>query len=339
MSRRKHPDQFDLFAARPPSPAAQPEPPPVEARPQRALDDLPADALIDLLSLHMVGKPPAAVPLAALADEVGRRRERRAVALLLRVCRRFADHDGDRGREAPAAELRAAFDALAAIGAADAGPPLVDMVEAGAFGTAGTAAALACLAALRSRPAARLIGRFAVSPEPAIRQAVCVLAGALSWPEELDAILPLATDPDRRVARAACLTLGRLGYRPVKPELEELLVRAAPMDLAAAAQALVPVADDDTAVMLGRVAERSDEAGRLAIVEALGALDLPEAVAWLVRLARDRKPSVRLAVVGALAHREGDDKVAQALGALARDADPEVRSAAEEALKAFDAGW
>ncbi|HSK41870.1 MAG TPA: HEAT repeat domain-containing protein [Arenibaculum sp.] len=336
MSRRKHPDQFDLFAVRPENPAAQPGPPPVETRPRRALGDLPADALIDLLNLHLVGKPPT-VPLAGLADELGRRREQRAVMPLLRVCRLFAGHDRD--REAPAAELRAALDALAAIGAADAGPPLVDMVEADAFGTAGTAAALACLAALRSRTAAGLIGRLAASPEPTIRRAVCVLAGALARPEELDAIMALATDPDRRVARAACLTLGRLGHRPVKPELEELLVRAAPMDLAAVAQALVPVADDDTAVVLGRVAERSDEAGRLAIVEALGALDLPEAAVWLVRLARDRKPSVRLGVVGALAHREGDDKIAQALGSLAGDADPEVRSAAEEALKAFDAGW
>lgn len=312
-----------------------PPPPPPVPRPVRPVSELPDDRLIDFLTLHLYGEPPAEPALSDLVEEAGRRRERRAVPLLLRVCRRFAGHD----REAPSAELRTALDALARIGDAGAGPPLVELVEKDAYGPSGTAAVLGCLAALRFRPAGGLVRAAARHQEPAVRQAACLLAGALARPEELEQILPLAGDPDRQVARTASLTLGRLGYRPVKPELEALLMRAAPLDLPAVVEALVPVADDDTAVVLGRVAERSDEEGRIAIAAALGAIEAPGAAACLARLARDGKPSVRLAVVASLARHEPDDRVARALGALATDQDAEVRQAAEEALKAFDGGW
>lgn len=312
-----------------------PAPPPEPPRPSRPVPDLHGDRLIDFLALHLYAEPPAEPSLLDLVAEAGSRRERRAVPLLLRVCRRFAGHD----REAPATELRAAFDALARIGDAEAGPPLIELLEKDAFGPSGTAAALGCLAALRCRPAGRLVRGAARHPEPAVRQAACLLAGALARPEELEQVLPLASDPDRQVARAACLTLGRLGYRPAKPELEALLMRATPLDLPSVVEALVPVADDDTAVVLGRVAERCDEEGRIAIAEALGSIEAPGAVACLARLARDGKPGVRLAVVASLARHEPEERVARALGALAQDPDDGVRGAAEEALKAFDESW
>lgn len=337
MPRRKHPDQFDLFAERPApaegEAARVPAPAPPPPRPSRPVADLPEDRLIDFLTLYLYAEPPAEPALPDLVAEAGKRRDGRAVPLLLRLCRRFAGHD----REAPATELRLAFDALARIGDAGAGPPLVELVEKNAFGPSGTAAALGCLAALRCRQAGRLIRGAARHPEPAVRQAACLLAGALARPEELDPVLPLAKDPDRQVARAACLTLGRLGYRPAKPELEALLMRATPHDLPSVVEALVPVADNDTAVMLGRVAERCDEEGRITIASALGAIEAPGAVACLARLARDGKPGVRLAAVASLARHEPGERVARALGPLAMDPDGEVRAAAEDALKAFDA--
>lgn len=344
VPRRKHPDQFDLFARLPAAtdsaaagdggrmPAAVPV---ADPRPVRPVAQMPADVLVDLLTLHLYGEPPAEPGLVALIEECGKRRERAAVPLLLRTCRRFAGHD----RQAPAGEVRAALAALAEIGAAEAGPELVELLERDAFGVSGTVATLSCLAGLRSRPAAGLIRSHAVHPDPAVRQAVCLLAGALARPEDLDAVLPLAADADRQVAKTACLTLGRLGHRPVKAELEALLVRATPLDLPLVVEALVRVADDDTAVVLGRVAERSDEAGRRAVVEALGEIDGPGAATWLVRLARDPKASVRLGVVSALARREPEPATARTLGDLAGDGDPEVRAAAQEALKAFDTDW
>jgi hypothetical protein len=342
VSRRKHPDQFDLFACSmvvtdhgvsdTGRPAAAPSP---RARPVRPVAQMPTDALLDLMTLHLYGEPPAEPGLVPLIEECGRRRERAAVPLLLRTCRRFAGHD----RMAPAAELRAALAALAETGATEAGHELVDLVEQGAFGASGTVAALLCLAGLRCRRAADLVRSHAAHPDPAIRQAACQLAGALGRAEDLDAVLPLAADADRQVARTACLTLGRLGHRAVKAELEALLVRATPVDLPGVVDALVRIADDDTAVVLGRVAERSDEAGRRAVVNALGEIDTPGAAVWLARLARDPKPSVRLGVVAALARREPGPAVLRALGDLARDGDAAVRAAAEEALKAADDGW
>lgn len=296
---------------------------------------MPTDALVDLMTLHLYGEPPAEPRLVPLIEECGRRRETAAAPLLLRTCRRFAGHD----REAPAAELRAALAALAQIGATEAGHELVDLIGRGVFGVSGTVAALTCLAGLRCRRAADLVRSHAAHPDPAIRQAACLLAGALGRAEDLDAVLPLAADADRQVAKMACLTLGRLGHRAVKAELEALLVRATPIDLPAVVDALVRIADDDTAVMLGRVAERSDEAGRRAVVDALGEIDGPGAATWLVRLARDPKPSVRLGVVAALARREPEPAMLRALGDLARDGDAAVRAAAEEALKATDDGW
>jgi HEAT repeat protein len=336
LTRRKNPDQFDLFAPPPAegTTAPAPAPPPIP-RPARAPESLPGEAVLDLLALHLYGVPPDEPALLDLLAEAGRRGDRAAVPLLLRACRRFAD----RGLDAPPAELAAALDALAALGAAEAAEPVAGLVEAGLLGPGGTAAAAGLLAALRHRPSARLVPALVRDPDPGLREAACRLAGALGRPEDLDLVLGLASDPDRRVARVACLTLGRLGHRPVKPDLEALLVRAAPLDLPQVVEALLPVADADTAVVLGRVAERSDERGRAAIADALGALDAAGAVPVLARLARDAKPGVRLAATAALARHEPDDRTGAALGALARDPDPEVRAAAEEALKAFEADW
>ncbi|WP_207477043.1 HEAT repeat domain-containing protein [Arenibaculum pallidiluteum] len=304
--------------------------------PPRGVAELRDDVLIDLLTLHLYGRPPAEPSLTALVEELARRGERRAMPLLLRACRIFADETA--GQAAP--ELLAALGALGRIGVAEAGEPLAGLVSEGRFGPAGTAAAVAALADLRHRGAAGLIPGLAAHPEAGVRKAACRLAAALGRPEDLEAVLPLATDPDRTVARAAALTLGRLGHRPAKGALEELLVRSTPSDLPLVVEALLPVADEDTAVVLGRVAERSDEAGRLAIAEALGQLgQLPAAVAVLGRLARDVKPSVRLAVAAALALHEPDERTGAVLGALARDQDAAVRAAAEEALKAYEAGW
>jgi HEAT repeat protein len=96
------------------------------------------------------------------------------------------------------------------------------------------------------------------------------------------------------------------------------------------------VADEDTPVKLARAAERCDEEGRCAIVEALGAMEAPTAVAQLIRLSRDSRPAVRLAVIEALGRHE-DDRIVPALDALTQDADATVVEAAEAALKTFDA--
>jgi HEAT repeat protein len=65
-------------------------------------------------------------------------------------------------------------------------------------------------------------------------------------------------------------------------------------------------------------------------------METPTAVAQLIRLSRDSRPAVRLAVIEALGRHE-DDRIVPALGALTQDSDATVVEAAEAALKTFDA--
>ena len=91
--------------------------------------------------------------LLTLIAEVERRREATAAPFLVRVCRRHAGFD--RSRVIP--EVVAALNALTAVGAADAAPAILRLVEQGALGHASVAAALRYFASVRYRPAAVLL--------------------------------------------------------------------------------------------------------------------------------------------------------------------------------------
>jgi HEAT repeat protein len=321
--------QFDLFG---PRPGAEPQAVPAEPRPVRPIAELPDDMLIDALNLHLFGEPPAEPRLIAALEEVGRRREARAVPFLVRTCRRFAAFD----HQHSAPEVVAALNALAHIGPATAADPVVELVQRNLFGPVSTAAALQCFAGLRTPSAEALIRPGLAHADSRVRVAACGLAGALRRSEAPALLEPLIDDPDRSVAKAARLALGELGYKPVREHLEELLERATPIDIPAVAHALVAVADDDTPILLGRVAERCDETGRTAIVKALGQIDRPQAVTALIRLARDTRATVRLAVAEALSRQE-DPRIPGTLGNLSQDPDQAVRERAIGALKAVDA--
>lgn len=343
MKKRRETNQLDLFAQRqgtiPPvepssvaSSGPSPEPSAAEGVPLRPIGEWPTDHLLDALNLHLYAEPPDDPPLVASIVELGERGEPRAVPLLIRTCRRFAGFDARQ----PAAEVAAALDALAKIGPASAAVPLIDLIRRGLFSPASTVAALDCFGKLRCRQGADLIPAGLGHEAPIVRQAACALAASLHRREDTKLLEPLLSDPDRGVAKSARLALGALGYKPAREPLEELLDRATPIDIPLVAQALIAVADDDTPVKLARAAERCDEEGRCAIVAALGAMETPNAVAQLIRLSRDGRPVVRLAVIEALGRHE-DDRIVPALGALTRDSDAEVIEAAEAALKSFDA--
>jgi HEAT repeat protein len=333
VKKRRDTNQLDLFAQGQgaPSSAEPPPEPAAEAVPMRPVGDWPTDHLLDALNLHLYAEAPDDPPLIAAIVELGKRGEPRAVPLLIRTCRRFAAFDAQQ----PAAEVVAALDALARIGPAAAAVPLIDLIRRGLFSPASTAAALDCFGRLRCRPAAELIPLGLAHPSPVVRQAACALAAGLNRREDIGALEPLLTDPDRGVVKAARLALGELGYKAAREPLEELLDRATPIDIPGVARALVAVADDDTPVKLVRAAERCDEQGRCAIVEALGAMERPTAVGQLIRMTRDSRSAVRLAVIEALGRHE-DDRILPALGALTQDADAAVREAAEAAIKSLD---
>ncbi len=268
--------------------------------------------------------------LFSLIAEVERRREATAAPMLVRLCRRHAGFD--RSRAVP--EVSAALKALTAIGAADAAPAIIRLVEQGGLGHASVAAALRCLASVRHRPAAVLLRLHLDHDEAEVREAACTLAAVIGTRSHIERLLELCTDTSAEVIDAALIALGNLGHRPVKKILEARLQTASIDEIPKIVDALVPVSDEETAISLGRLAERvSDENVRYIVAEALAELDGRAAVTWLLRLVDDPCPAIRQVVGDALAVRDDPRKVA-ALRRLTDDADTEVGDAARVALRA-----
>lgn len=330
--------QGDLFAwPRRPAAAAAALAPSAgqgEAAPEAALPDsfdrLATDVLVDRLAGLLDADRPAMAAFVALADELGARRDPAAAPVLLRLAHRFAGFD----REAGAPEMRAALRALAAVAAPSCATAVTDLATLDALSPESLALALDVLAAVRHRPAAPLARRHLTHEVAAVRVAACGLVRALRLRQTAPVLEGLLTDPAQAVTRAAALTLGGLALRAGKEPLEAWLPGATPLDLPLVAAALVPVADEDTAVLLGRAAERADLAGRLSIVAALGQIDGRASVTWLGRLARDRKPEVRQAVAEAL-EKLADLAAAPILRELAGDGEDRVAEAAQQALDAL----
>lgn len=268
--------------------------------------------------------------LVRLIAEVERRRETTAASLLVRVCRRHAGFD--RSRTVP--EVVAALNALAAVGAADAAPAILRLVEQGALGHASVAAALRYFASVRHRPAAVLLRPHLDHDEAEVREAACTLAAAIGTRSNIERLLELRKDTSAEVIDAALIALGYLGHRPVKKALESRLQTAAIDEIPKIIDSLVPVSDEETAVILGRLAERiPDENVRCVVAEALTELDGRASVTWLLRLVDDPCPAIRQMVTEALADRDDPRKVA-ALRRPTDDVDTEVGEAARIALQA-----
>lgn len=297
--------------------------------------DLDGEELLSRFAAHLDGRLPGGENCRATARELGRRREARAVPMLERLCRRLVGFDASH----PIEDAVVAFEALAAIGDPGPGRAVTDMITLGAFGAAATAAALGYLAVIRERRAAPLARRLLDHDDPRLRAAACRLAGALSLGDALPLLEACLQESDSRVARAAALALGHMGREVAKSRLESLLLSSAPAEFAEVVQAVIGVADGDTAVLLGRIADRADEAGRRAIAVALAEVHGPATVGVLRRLAGDSRPGVRLAVVESLVVHLRDHvstRALEGLASLSRDDDAEVRAAAEDAL---GAGW
>ena len=247
------------------------------------------------------------VPLIA---EVERRREATAVPLLVRVCRRHAGFD--RSRAVP--EVVAALKALTAVGATDAAPAILRLVEQNALGHASVAAALRYFASVRHRPATVLLRPHLNHDEAEVREAACTLAAVIGTPRNIERLLELCKDTSAEVIDAALIALGQLGHRPVKTVLESRLQTAAIDEIPKIVDALIPVSDEETAVSLGRLAERvSDENVRYVVAEALAELDGRAAVTWLLRLVDDPCPAIRQVVAEALADRDDPRKISPTL--------------------------
>ena len=133
---------------------------------------------------------------------------------------------------------------------------------------------------------------------------------ALGWrgtPEVLEALAPLADDPDPRARSVAAYVAGQLGTP----------VRTLP---------------EASAALLGRMGETERDPRVLAaIAEALGHLGEPWGLDWLLRMRGHADARVRDGVVAALAGRS-DPAAVDALIELSADADPAIRDWATFAL-------
>ena len=289
-----------------------------------------AAALLDALDAGLEATTTGRRTLLPLIAEVERRREAAAVPRLLKVCRRHAGFD--RARAVP--EVAAALKALAAMGAAEPARAILRLVTQDALGPLSVAAALDYFAALRHRPAAALLDLCFGDESLAVREAACALAAAIGQHVSIETLLELRTDREPRVADAALIALGYLGYRPVKEALEARLRTARPAEIPKVVESLAGVADAETAVTLGRAAEgTSDGTARRAIAQALAELGGTAATTWLLRLAGDPSPRVRRAVAAGLAATD-DPRRDAALRRLADDPDPHVAEAAAAAIAA-----
>jgi HEAT repeat protein len=289
------------------------------------------EALLSALEAGIEATTHETQTLLRLMAEVGRRRQQAAVPLLVNLCRRHAGFD----RSCTVPEVVAALVTLAAIDSPEGAPAILQLVRSGAFGSESTAAALRYFAAVRYRPAADLLDHCFTHERPENREAACTLAAAIGASGRTGTLLELCTDINAGVVDAALMALGHLGYGPVKDALEARLLTAPPGEIPKFVEALVFVSDEDTAVHLGRLAERTeDDEARCAIVRALADLESTTAATWLLRLVEDPCARVRRAVIAGLEARD-DPRCHIALQHLASDADTEVAGAAKRALRAL----
>jgi methionyl-tRNA formyltransferase len=138
---------------------------------------------------------------------------------------------------------------------------------------------------------------------------------ALGWrgtPDVLEALRPLAADPDPRARSVAAYVAGQLGAP----------VRTMPAESAA---------------LLEEMGEREGHPGVLSVIaEALGHLGEPWGLSWLLRLRRHPDAGVRDGVVSALAGRT-NPLATDALIELSADRDPAIRDWATFAIGALAA--
>jgi HEAT repeat protein len=193
----------------------------------------------------------AAIPQSCLADsgmlaaEAGQRRLAAAVPALAALCRRFAGF----GTRRPVAEQAAAIEALVLIGGRDAAHAVSQLIERAVVQEPTLPIAVSAAARLRSTLSPDTLRRLLRHAEPSVRADACRCARPL--PDMIAILIDLLDDLDRRVAMSAASALGHMGRVEARPPLKGLL-RDDPSE--EAIDAVSSIADEECAVLLGRIA-------------------------------------------------------------------------------------
>ncbi|MFI5011649.1 MAG: HEAT repeat domain-containing protein [Hyphomicrobiales bacterium] len=228
----------------------------------------------------------AAIPDSSLADacnlaaEAGRRRLAAAVPALAALCRRFAGF----GARRKVFEQAVAIEALAMIGGRDAADALSEMIERSVVQGPTMQIAASAAARLGSSLSSDALRRLLRDDEPSIRADACRCARVL--PELISILIDLLDDLDRRVSRSAALALGRMGRIEARPIIKCLLWSAPSEDVIEAASS---IADEECAVLLGRIARSASVLAEAALI-GLENADHARAVAIVTGIRRLRLP-------------------------------------------------
>ena len=210
----------------------------------------------------------------ALAAEAGRRRLTAAIPALEALCRRFSGFGADR----IVPEQAAAIDALAEIAGSGAAQALARLVGRRTVQGPCLRRAVGAAARLGAKLPAGTVMELLRHDDPTIRADACRFAQPS--PEMVAQLRELLDDVQRPVRMAAAGAIGLMGRNEVRPLLTRYL-REAPS--AQIIDAIVPVADEECIVLLGRVARTMPDLSAAAL-DALDAIDHPRALRILTEI-------------------------------------------------------
>ena len=216
----------------------------VEAGISRAAPAMDAVELADdelIAALPRAGL--AATP--GLAAEAGRRGLAEAVSALEEICRRLTGFGADR----LVPEQAAALEALAKIGGEAARQAVARLVLNQVVQGPTLVSALGVSAQLGSSIPPLRLAPLLRDADPAIRAAACRCVRSAR--SHLALLTELLDDLNDEVAIAAAMALGRLGRIEARPVLMKQLHHRPSAEVI---EALVPIADQDVIVVLGRIA-------------------------------------------------------------------------------------
>jgi HEAT repeats len=195
----------------------------------------------------------AALPVARLKDclglaaEAGRRKLAGAVPALDRLCRRFSGW----GKDALVPEQVAALDALTRIGGRSAGEVVVTGIVQSVFIGPTLGPAVVAAAALDTVLPEKTLLRLLRHGDPHLRANACRCVRAS--PPVTAVLIELLDDLHPAVVAAAACALGRTGRIEGRPHLTRILHEEPTPEII---EALVPIADKDDIIQLGRLAQR-----------------------------------------------------------------------------------
>lgn len=181
----------------------------------------------------------------SLAAEAGRRRLAGAVSALEGLCRRLTGF----GADSLVPEQAAALEALAKIGGEAARQAVAGLVLNQVVQGPTLVSALAVAARLGSPIPPLRLAPLLGDADPTVRAAACRCVRSAG--SHLALLTELLDDLNGEVAIAAAIALGRLGRIEARPVLMRQLHHQPSAEVI---EALVPIADQDVIVVLGRVA-------------------------------------------------------------------------------------